>query len=400
MNKRFYDFDEIIDRAGTNSDKWECMHFLDPRADKGTLPLWVADMDFTCCDGIIEALKQRSDRRIFGYGCPSEKMYHVLSSWYSKRFDWNFESESVHYAPGIVPAIGYFIDILTKPGDGVIIFSPVYYPFAKTIKNHGRKVINSSLINDGNGYYVIDFDDLEKKVVDNKLLLFCSPHNPVGRVWTEMELRRLLDICIRHNVTIISDEIHNDIIRRNKKHFILETLAPQYKDYILTCVAPTKTFNLAGLQYSNIIIHNPEIRRAWHHHVSEICGISRPNVLSIAAVQAAYEYGEEWLEQLIDYLDGNMQFINQFLKERLPKSIYHIPEGTYLAWINLGAYDFNEDMYGLFITEGKILIENGFVFGDEGRDFVRINAACPRSILTECFLRMERVIKKANNTHL
>lgn len=387
-----YDLDKVIDRSDSNCDKWECMHFLDPRADSETLPFWVADMDFQCCDAIIEALKQRVDKLIFGYGCAGDEMFAVTSRWYRQRFSWELEPGSVLFSPGIVPAIGYLIDLLTKPGDGVMIFSPVYYPFADTIQKHGRRVVSSSLVNDGSGYYTMDFDDFERNAKDNKLLIFCSPHNPVGRVWSVDELKKLVNICKRNGVTVISDEIHNDLILGDNKHTVLETVAPDYAKNIITCVAPTKTFNIAGLQYSNIVIHDESLRQRWCDYVNSICGVGRPNVLTIRAVQAAYTDGGEWLSQVVEYLGRNMQLMEDYVKSELPESVFRKAEGTYLAWLDLRGYGFDSETFGRLITSGKILVENGSVFGVEGNGFIRMNIACSKHLLIEGLKRMKTVI--------
>lgn len=390
-----YNLDEFVDRNNTNCTKWEFMKRLDPYANKDTIPLWIADMDFPCAEPIIEALHKRIDRKIFGYSNNNTpEYYNAVCTWYHKHFDLEVDSSDIFFSPGVVPAIGYLIEILTKKGEGVIIQNPVYYPFKRQIDNRERTLINSPLINN-NGYYEMDFEDLEEKAKNpnNKLMILCSPHNPVGRVWKEEELKKAADICIKHGVKIISDEIHYDLVRKWIKHTPLEKVVPEYKNEIFTATAPSKTFNLAGMQLSNIIIHDKEVQEKWKKYVVDVLNVHGPNALAITAAEAAYEKGEEWLEQVKGYIDSNVVFIENYLKEHLPKAVYVKPEGTYLVWINLRAYGYSqEELMEIMFKKANILVEAGDMFGEEGIGFIRVNVACTREILTKALERMAKAL--------
>jgi cysteine-S-conjugate beta-lyase len=388
--------DEIIDRRGTNSVKWEFMAFFDRRANSKTLPFWVADMDFACPEPVIKALHERVDRRIFGYSSGNTARYlSAVCGWYKRRFDWRINPSDIVYSPGVVSAIGFLIDLLTEEGDGVIIQRPVYYPFSFMISSRNRQIINNELL-DHDGFYEMDFEDLEAKAADpeNKLMILCSPHNPVGRVWTENELKKLVDICRRNSVTIISDEIHCDLVRMGVRHIPLAKLCTDYKEMIITATSASKTFNLAGLQLSNIIIHDQSLRSRWSNMVRDRLSLREPNALSITATQSAFESGEPWLEEVRAYLDENMQTIAEFLKTKLPRAKFRIPEGTYLAWINLEQYGLKpERLSELLIKDANVLIEGGPIFGDHSPNYMRLNAACPRSLLLK---GLRRIVKAIN----
>ncbi|NLM46409.1 MAG: pyridoxal phosphate-dependent aminotransferase [Firmicutes bacterium] len=385
-----YDFDAVIDRNKTNSIKWEFMHLFVPEAPAGTLPLWVADMDFPCAEPILAALHDRVDKKIFGYSSPETgEYYRAVCSWYQHRFNWYVNSDDIVFSPGVVPALGYLLEILTEPGDGVIIQPPVYHPFSGKITAYGRTIVNNPLLY-RDGCYSIDFADLAQKARDlrNKVLLFCSPHNPVGRVWRREELLQLGEICLENGLYIISDEIHYDLVRRGITHTPLATLFPEAKHRIITATAPSKTFNLAGLQLSHIIIHDRELRSRWLRYVRDIISYSGPNPLSLAAVQAAYTYGEEWLEAVLAYLDDNVAHLRNFLGRYLPDVILPPPEGTYLAWLDFRAYNLpQEELFARMVKAG-VLLENGVKYGKEGEGFLRLNFACPRIILAQAVERM------------
>ncbi|HHX75458.1 MAG TPA: pyridoxal phosphate-dependent aminotransferase [Firmicutes bacterium] len=385
-----YDFDTVIDRNRTNSVKWEFMHLFAPDAPQGTLPLWVADMDFPCAEPIIAALHERVDKKIFGYSSPETgEYYRAVCSWYQHRFNWYVNSDDIVFSPGVVPALGYLLEILTEQGDGVIIQPPVYHPFSGKITACGRTIVNNPLLY-RDGYYTMDFADLEKKARDpgNKVLLLCSPHNPVGRVWRREELQRLGRICLDNGLYIIADEIHYDLVRRGVAHTPLATLFPGEKHRIITATAPSKTFNLAGLQLSHIIIHDKELRSRWLCYVRDKISYGGPNPLSLAAVQAAYMYGEDWLEAVLAYLDDNVEFLRSYLRRHLPGVILPPPEGTYLAWLDFRAYNLPQDELFARMVRAGVLLENGIKYGREGEGFLRLNFACPRKILATALERM------------
>jgi cystathionine beta-lyase len=395
-----YDFDQFVDRIGTNSVKWEFMTRLDPQATEETLPYWVADMDYPCAEPILEALRERVERQIFGYGNNrTAEYFRAVCGWYQHRFNWYVNSQDIVFSPGVIPAIGFLIELLTRPGEGVMMQCPVYYPFSNLIVNHGRNLVNNSLVK-CNGRYTMDFNDLEQKAKDpgNKVMLLCSPHNPVGRVWEAEELCTLGRICAENDVWIVSDEIHYDLVRRGVKHVPMEKAFPEYKQKIISLTAPSKTFNLAGLQSSNVIIHDPELRQRWQSELVGKYSIKAPNCLAIVAAQTAFLEGEDWLEQVIDYLDANMVMIRDFLQEHLPYAKYSIPEGTFLGWIDLSAYGYGpEELKQKMLREAKVLVEEGTMFGAEGKGYIRINAACTRDVLSEGLERIARVLNSSGN---
>ena len=387
-----YDLDRTVDRAGTFSVKWDC---LPAGAPADALPLWVADMDFPCAQPILEALHVRVDRRIFGYtNYEDPQVKGAVAGWYQKRFGWEVEPGDIFYSPGVVPAIAFLLDILTEEGDGVVIQRPVYYPFTKKIEAAGRRVVNNPLRYE-DGAYSMDFDDLEEKRArpDVKGMILCSPHNPVGRVWTPEELSRTAELAARYGKWIISDEIHGDLVRRGVTHHPLLQVCPQHRDRIIVCTAPSKTFNLAGLQLSNIVIQNPAWQAAWQELVAGRYGIMDASPLSLAAMTAAYTQGEDWLDQVLDYLDGNVEFARRFLAERLPAARLADPQGTYLLWVDLRAYCPNPgELEDRMLHRAGVALDEGYIFGEEGAGFERINAACPRSLLERCLQRMAEAL--------
>lgn len=388
-----YDFDKLVDRYGTNCGKWEFMPIQNKHAGISTLPFWVADMDIPCPDGVIQALHQRVDRQIFGYSVNyTGEFFRSICGWFQHRFDWYVNSADVFYCNGIVPAIYYLIQMMTHEGDQILLQPPIYRPFYKKIQcAHRIPVENQLIVKDGT--YAIDFEDFEKKVKDPKTTLFllCSPHNPTGRVWTEYELERMCKLCMDNGVRIVADEIHHDIVAPGIKHVPMEKLLPQYKEKIITCTSVSKTFNLAGLAYSNIIIHDPHLQSLWIKLVQEDYGVRLPNPLSITAIEAAYATGEPWLDQLNGYLHHNLVFVKEYLAKHLPLAKMEIPEGTYFAWIHIGPYlvgDAKEDIDTYLVKQADILMEGHPTFGPGGENYIRVNAACPRSRLAEGIARM------------
>ena len=392
-----YDFDRLIDRHGTNCGKWEFEAVQNPNASLSTLPFWVADMDFPCPDGVIEAMHKRVDRKIFGYSANfTGEFFRSCCSWFQHRFGWYVNSSDIFYCNGIVPAINYLIGMMTHEGDQVLVQPPVYRPFYKKIAcNHRTAVSNQLICRDG--HYEIDWADFEAKVKDPKTTLFllCSPHNPTGRVWKEEELRRMAELCFANGVRIVADEIHHDIVAPGVKHIPLDKLFPEHKNEIVTCTSVSKTFNLAGMAYSNIIIHDPHLKALWASHVQGDLGVMYANPLSITAIQSAYETGEAWLDQLNAYLHENLVFARDYLAEHLPLAKMTVPEGTYFAWIDASAYmqgPAKADVDSFLVKTADILIECGPdgapTFGPGGDNHIRMNVACPRSLLEEGLRRM------------
>ncbi len=380
-----YNFDEIIDRTGTSATKMES---LPKGCPDDALPLWVADMDFACAEPILKALHERIDKKIFGYTMyDTDECLGAVLNWYKKRYGWEEQKENLFFCGGIVSAYAVLLNLLTKEGEGVVIQRPIYYPFTMKANSNGRQIVDSPLIY-ADGNYTIDFDDLDKKMAEpnNKVLVFCSPHNPAGRVWTEEEIRKVVDICKKYDKWIICDEIHCDLLRCGMTFHPILKVAPDYADRIAVCTAPSKTFNLAGMKTSNIVIHNKELQAAWKELIGGKLSMNGAGTLGLTAMIAAYNEGEEWLEQLKEYLDGNFAYIDAFLKEHLPKAHMVPSEGTYLAWIDFNGYVDGdaEKLEEIMQKKARVALDEGYIFGDAGRGFERINIATPRSVVEDC----------------
>lgn len=386
-------FDTIIERRNTDSIKYD---FAARRGlPEGVLPLWVADMDFRTPPCVIEALVEKSRHGIFGYSDTREDYFETLRGWFSGRFGWDINPEWLVKTPGVVYAICTAIRALTEEGDAVLVQQPVYYPFSGSVLANRRKLVVNRLVY-SDGRYSIDFDDFEEKIVKNdvKLFILCSPHNPVGRVWTREELVQMGEICLKHGVIVVSDEIHQDFTYPGHRHLVFASLKPEFKDITVTCTAPTKTFNLAGLQISNIFIPNHSIRRRFKAEISR-SGYSQPNIMGIVACRAAYSGGAGWLEELKKYLLGNLNFLRDFLEQRIPRIKLVEPEGTYLVWLDcseLGLDD--EKLEDFIIHEAGLWLDPGTMFGAGGEGFQRINIACPRSILEKALTQLEQAVRK------
>ena len=388
-----YNFDEIVDRKNTSSLKFD--FGIERKGRDDLLPLWVADMDFKLPDEIIEDIEKRVSHGIFGYTDPKDDYKKALKNWFSERHDIELEDEWNTVVPGIVYAIATTIRALTKPGDSVLIQQPVYYPFMETIKLNNRKVVNNQLVY-RNDHYEIDFEDFEKKIIeeDVKLFLLCSPHNPVGRVWTKDELIRMADICLRHDVFIFADEIHSDFIYRGFKHTSFLTLGEKYIKKTVLGTSPSKTFNIAGLQVANIIIPDPDIRSSFKRE-NEAAGYSQGSVLGMTATISAYTKGKQWLDELLDYLEGNLNFVRDFLKEKLPEIKLIEPEGTYLIWLDFSKItDSHKELEKLIVDDAKLWLDSGVIFGRETALFERINIACPRKILKQAMEQLYEAVSR------
>ncbi|WP_422485096.1 MalY/PatB family protein [Gudongella sp. DL1XJH-153] len=390
-----YNFDEIIDRSGTYSAKWDKDVQEELFGESGLLPYWVADMEFKAAPEILDALGKRVEHGIFGYTARPSEYYQLVIDWTKKRFGWDIEREWMLFTPGIVPGTNYVIQALTEEGEGVIINEPVYYPFSNSIKENRREVVNSPLVLKDNRYY-IDFEDFEEKAKDpnNKLFILCSPHNPVSRVWSEDELRRVGEICLENNVYVLSDEIHNDLILGTNKHTMFASVDKRFEETSITATSTTKTFNLAGFYASNIIIPNKKIRdRVEKVLLKNSIGSQGP--LSVEAVMAAYRYGEPWLEELLKYLQENVVFTRKYLKERLTDIDFTETEGTYLMWIDFRAYEKDgKTLEKVLVEKGGVALDGGTWFGDGGDGFMRLNIAAPRKFLEEGLDRVAKAIKE------
>lgn len=387
-----YNFDELIDRTNTDSLKHD--FYAERGMPKDTLSMWVADMDFAVCPAITDALKKRCDHPVFGYSDTREDYFNVLKGWFARRFSWDIKREWLIKTPGVVFAINTAVRAFTNPGDAVIIQQPVYYPFASAVTRNGRTLVVNQLVYE-DGRYHIDFADFEDKIIKNKARLFilCSPHNPVGRVWTKEELMRLGEICLKHDVLIVSDEIHADFVYEGHKHTVFSSIDPRFAQKTITCTSPSKTFNLAGLQISNIFIQNESLRRRFRHEM--LCaGYDEPNIMGYIACKAAYEHGEEWLEGLLQYLAGNLALVREFVRDRLPGIRLVEPEGTYLVWLDCSGLGLDDKALDeLIVHKAKLWLDAGTMFGECGSGFQRINIACPRSIVQEALLRIEKAVK-------
>ncbi|HKL42605.1 MAG TPA: MalY/PatB family protein [Clostridia bacterium] len=362
--------DKIINRNGTNSIKW------DRFKDRNALPLWVADMDFKSPEKVIDALVKRAEHGVFGYTSIPDEYYVSIKDWYNERQSWDIDTSDIIYTPGVVTALSAGIQAFTKPGDEVIIQPPVYYPFKKTILNNDRRVLNNELLNSEEGY-TIDFDDLTKKAKRKsaKLLILCSPHNPVGRVWRKEELFRIGQICEENNVKVISDEIHGDLIFDGYTQIPYASVNQEMADHSMICTAPSKTFNIAGLDSSNIIISNEEMKEKYLN-VLEKNDLVRPNIFGLVGTIAAYDYGDEWLIEVMSYIEQNYNFLKEFIETKLPKVKVNQPEGTFLVWLDFTAYKLsNEGLEEKLIEDAKVILNQGYVFGEGGDGFVRLNLA-------------------------
>ena len=387
-----YNFDEIIDRRNTDCLKYDFAVERGKPAD--VLPLWVADMDFRTAPHIIEKAVADASLGIYGYTESKDDYFQAVANWYRTYFDWNVEKKWLVKTPGIVFAIGLAIKALTKEGDGVMIQQPVYYPFSEVIKDNDRKLVNNALVL-RNGHYEIDFEDFEQKIIQEQVKLFvlCSPHNPVGRVWIKEELQKIGEICLKYGVKVVSDEIHSDFVYGDRKHYVFTTVDPRFEEFSIVCTAPSKTFNLAGLQASNIFIPNVQIRKAFLKQMSAV-GYSQLNMIGLHACKAAYETGREWLEELKVYLKGNLDFVREYLEQNLPQIKLIEPEGTYLIWLDCRALGLPEaKLEHLIVHEAKLWLDSGAIFGKDGEGFERINIACPRAILEEACKRLCRAVQ-------
>lgn len=386
-----YDFDKVTDRRGTNCLKYDFAAERGKPAD--VLPLWVADMDFPTAAEITDRLETAVRHGIFGYSEGKDDYFSAVAGWYKKHFDWEVKRNWLVKTPGVVFAIAAAIRAFTKEGDAVLLQQPVYYPFSEAIKDNGRILINSPL-KLVNGHYEIDFADFEKKITEHqvKLFLLCSPHNPVGRVWEEWELRKIGEICLKHGVLVVSDEIHSDFVWPGHKHLVFASLSPEYADITITCTAPSKTFNLAGLQVSNIFISNPELRKDFRKAIAQT-GYSQVNVMGLVACQAAYEEGEEWLSELKAYLYENLKFVRDYLHEHLPKVHLIEPEGTYLIWLDFRELGLTEEeREDLIVNKARLWLDSGAMFGADGEGFERINIACPRATLSQALTKLSKAV--------
>ncbi len=384
-----YNFDEYVERRNTKSVKWDGMKEVFGTED--ALPMWVADMDFLSPPEVVNALIERAKHGVYGYTLKDEGFYNSFINWVKKRHNWEIKRKWIVATPGVVSAISLAILAFTKPSDEIILQPPVYYPFFRVVSGLGRKIVYNPLKFE-NERYTIDFDDLERKINGKtKMLILCSPQNPTGRVWTEEELSKLGNICKRNDILIASDEIHADIVYKEYKHTPIASLS-DFANNTITFMAPSKTFNVAGLNTAMTIIPNEELLKSFSMMLENM-GLGIGNVFGITASQAAYENGEEWLDALLDYLKENLEFLKSFVAERMPQVKVVEPEGTYLVWMDFRSLNMSDEELRTFMLEkAKVALDDGYIFGPGGSGFQRINIATPRKLLKEGLERMEKAL--------
>lgn len=386
-----YNFDEIVPREETDCIKYDAREWIFKTND--VLPLWVADMDFKTPDFIVDAIKKRAEHEIYGYTFKPDSYFESIIGWMKRRHGWKIKKEWISFSPGVVAGLTLAVETFSNPGDEVVVQPPVYFPFFDCVKGTKRKMTENPLKLE-NGRYTFDFGDLKSKITKNtKLLLLCNPQNPGGMVWTRKELEELSNICLENNIMVISDEIHSDLIYKGHKHIPFATISEEAANNCMVCMAPSKTFNVAGLASSVVIIPN-KTKFARYERALGVGHLGMGNIFGSVALEAAYANGDEWLEQMLDYLWKNYLLLEDFFKNKLPKVRVMKPEATYLVWLDFTAYGMNDDELTKFVVEqAKVGLNNGGKFGLGGDGWLRINIGCPRSTLQEALERLERAFK-------
>lgn len=391
MAERNLDFDSVIERKNTRSLKYDFAKAYG--MPEGLLPLWVADMDFKTSSYIEDALVERAREGVFGYSEVQTPYFEIVRDWIVRHHDWQPKEDWLVKTPGVVTALAMAVKAYTEPGDAVLIQLPVYYPFSEVITDNGRQVVSNTLYRGEDNRYHIDFEDFERQIVEHKIKLFflCSPHNPVGRVWTAEELIRLGDICLAHGVIVVSDEIHHDFIFQGS-HSVFAGLKKEYEEISIICTSPSKTFNLATMVMSNIFIPNRDLRKRFRKQL-DAAGISQLGVMGLVACETAYSKGEEWYQAMLSYVRGNIEFVRDYVAQNLPGVTMTEHEGTYLVWLDFSGTGLSvEALDNLIIHKAKLWLDSGKIFGECGSGFQRINVACPRSVLKEAMDRIRTVI--------
>lgn len=392
MTKKKYDFDEIVDRRKSHSKKWTDWSGLGLEVTDELLPMWIADMDFKTEERILKALHETVDFEVMGYDAPPADYYDSFIDWQKRKNNWDVKEEWLSPVPGVVPGIVNVIRSLTEENDNIIIQPPVYYPFFTAIEANKRNIVENSLVRLDDGTYEIDFEDFEEKAKDASAFVLCNPHNPVGKVISKDDLTRLGEICVENDVLIISDEIHSDLLLEGHTHHVMANLSKEIEDITVTLTAPSKSFNIAGLAQSVIITPNKELRDAVNGGL-QATGLMHMSTFGITGFMSAYKYGEEWLAEAMEYIEGNIDYVLEYIEENMPQVKAYKPEATFLMWL-----DFTEitedpkELMNLLINKGKILIEDGSVFGEMGKGFTRFNIASPRPMLEDAMKRIEKAI--------
>ena len=392
-----YSFDEKIDRTGNHAAKWE--EIGNKFISNDLFPMWIADMDLKTAPEIIEAMREKLEQGIFGYVYRPASYYQSAADWIERRFGYKINPKTLINSPGVVPTLSILVRLMTKPDEKILIQSPVYYPFSSVVKENNRELVVNNLVKDENNYYTIDFEDLEKKLSDEKITLFimCSPHNPVGRVWKREELEKMSELCLKYNVRVIADEIWRDIIMPGNKHIPVASLSKEIENNTITCFSPTKTFNLAGLQASFVTFPRENEWKMFDEELGKL-DVKRNSPFSLVGFEAAYTKGEQWLDELLIYLDKNMDYVIKFVKENMPEVKVRKPEGTYLMWLDFSLLGLSkEELSTLMQKEGKIAFDDGFWFGENGTGFERMNVACPRYMVEEGMNRVLNAVKAWRN---
>jgi len=384
-----YNFDEIINRQGTDSLKWDSIKNIYKQED--LLPMWVADMDFKIAPEVAEAVMNRANHMTYGYTIPGKTYYDSIIKWNIKRNNYEIKKEWIKVSSGVIPSLKAAIFGFTEKEDKIIIQTPVYTPFYNSIKSAKRQLITNPLKFDGEKY-IIDFVDFEEKIKSGvKLFILSNPHNPIGRVWTFEELKKIVDICYKYNVKIISDEIHSDIIYKGYKHWVLNTVSENAKNISIVCASPSKTFNIAGLCSSYVIVENEVVRKQMWESMSNI-GIEMINLFGITAGETAYNYCEIWADEMVAYIEKNAEFVCEYMKEKLPKVKTYKPEATYLMWLDFREYKLTQtELMQKLVNEAKVVLNSGTEFGEEGYGFLRLNIGCPKSMIKTCVDRIADV---------
>ena len=385
-----YDFDEIIPRRGTDCEKYDQ---LESRFGNGNaIPLWVADSDFRVPDFVAAAIRLRADHEIYAYSFRPDGYYDSIIRWQQARHNWQIEREMILPTQGVVATLSAIIMAFTEPGEKVIIQPPVYTPFFTCVRDCGRGVVENPL-KEKDGRYTFDLEDLEAKIgPDTRMLILCNPHNPVGRVWTKEELSQLGDICLKNNILVISDEIHSDLVFGGYKHFPFPKVSDELAANCVVCMAPSKTFNMAGLSTSFVVVPDKKIRQKLAHFL-HMLHLQSGNLFGDVALEAAYHHGADWVDQQNAYLEANRDYLLRFFRTRMPKARMTFTEATYLAWIDLREYGLSEaEMNRLLIDQAEIVLNKGSIYGKEGIGYFRLNFACPRQVLEEALTRMEAVL--------
>ena len=388
-----YDFNSVTDRHHTNSIKTDLAVARGKPED--VLSLWVADMDFPTAPQILDALHKKVEHGIFGYSVPDQSFYEAVKNWQKTEHNFEINRHWIVTTPGVVFAIATAVKAFTQKNEAVLIQTPVYYPFKNMIVQNERTLVTSSLVQK-DGKYQIDFEDFEKKIIENnvKLFILCSPHNPVGRVWRRRELEQLSQICLRHNVIVFADEIHNDFVFEPNKHIVFSTISDEIAQNCIVSTSASKSFNLAGLQFSINFIQNPELKSRFKKEIDRT-GYDEPSIMGLVATQAAYEYGRKWFFELKNHLKSNLDYLRTFLKERLSKVRLIEPEGTYLIWLDFSALGYSDaELDDIIVNKAKLWLDRGTMFGPEGANFQRINIATPRPVLQDALERLEKVFKE------